>query len=151
MRGLRQPEAGLEVDGERRVELRVAHCLDAGPWVDRGVVHDDVQRAEAAHGFGDRVIGLRVQPDVAAYRLGDAAASANPCGDRCAGLPVGGQHPRAGPREHCCDRGADAAPAARHQRDLAIGRERLHRLSRCAMRRWSNGSRRYPRPSTRRT
>ena len=84
--GLGHQDHALHVDRHHAVELRLGQLLERAPGQDAGVVHDDVEPAQAGHGLPDHPAGIGGLGDVA----GDAErADAAPLDAPDGGLEVG--------------------------------------------------------------
>ena len=114
--------AGLEVDVEHEIPIALAHLQERHPWIDAGIVDQDVGRAELAHGFCDHRFDLGELGEVGLDQDRAAAFGTDALGDRLRRRrvvePVD-RDVRALGRQCQCDRRADALLRARNQGDLA--------------------------------
>ncbi len=100
-------------------ELFQRHILAIGHLDDAGIVHENIEPAEAVRDLGRHAQPCRLVGDV--QRQGDRAV-ADPVGHRLRGgqRDVRDDHGRAFPRQYDAIGGAKPRCAARDQRDLAF-------------------------------
>ena len=113
-------EGRLQVDHDGPVEIVFGEFVDAAHDRDAGIVDENVDRAEVARDLLDHLRDGRGLRDIGRHCDRAATAGLDPCDDGfrvIRALAIIDRDRGAEFRERQCNRGANAARAARHQRD----------------------------------